>query len=422
MLVEEDQAPDTCCAAVVDTTDCLDAADLGSADHLAEDAALAVQLLQRRLSLTPARPAAAYHHAPVVADGRLEAEARASLATRAPPAVRVLGNATGAPMLFASGNDTGSDAGAAGQGGAPGISPFPAHASEQLLVEKAAYKWAVYFKYFLVFVFTVVLLVMSCVCYRGRTMKDVDELEGSRRRATDCGGICPCGVKEEVQESDLESWEQSAKDVFAGVPTWMGCPRDLGPRQWTWRVAEINLWIQVIISAQEVYESVLVPRAVLKDLQVAFAVLMLLASLSAVFWIHVRAVVFMLQYVFCTIITKALYVAAKYSVISSTVTACAMSQGSFIGCSTKGPLADCLPWSRCTQDQVEEVGCRAPGADTCLSLSMYMPSAGRGMGIFANDALQLLLFLMGIVPVFMAATARESRRQEPARERAASMG
>jgi len=252
-----------------------------------------------------------------------------------------------------------------------------------------------------------ILLVLTMACFSSRlqdTRPTVDGEEVVRLEMT-CGGLCPCRLHPEPKESDLESWEKGGHEVFGQCPAWLHLPRDLGPRQWTWRVAEINLWIQVLISANLVYESYEAPRAVLKSLQLSLAVMMMLASISAASWVHMRSRNILIHYFFFTLVTKAFYISAKYAVLSSFVTACALAQSSFSGCTPVGELAGCITESHCMQEVIERTSCKAPGADTCASLQSYMPA---GQDIFVYDALELFFFLMGTVPVFMAATARES--------------
>jgi len=261
-----------------------------------------------------------------------------------------------------------------------------------------------------------IALVAACVTILLAVGALACQCTGSDRRKsrTDCGGLCPCFLKEDVPREDLHSWEVSGEDVF-GQCFCQSCipwPRDLSARQWTWRVAEINVWIQVAVATYEVHQSYWAPRAVLKELQVAFATLMLLASLSAVWWVHLRAVDKMLQYVFCSLITKAMYVAAKYAALSGFVAACRLNQMSFAGCNAKGLLAKCLLENSCPQYLLDQTGCQAPGADVCASLDP-LKSASGGANLFMNDVIEMLLFLFGIVPVFMAALARESHPDHP---------
>eukprot|EP00440_Ansanella_granifera_P067245 gb/GFBE01072933.1/.p1 GENE.gb/GFBE01072933.1/~~gb/GFBE01072933.1/.p1 ORF type:complete len:454 (+),score=70.50 gb/GFBE01072933.1/:1-1362(+) len=249
------------------------------------------------------------------------------------------------------------------------------------------------------------VLAMSLMMFRccGESAAD------KRLPQTDCGGLCPCIVTGDVPDEDLHSWEVSGEDVFGRCPSCLPWPRDLTARQWTWRIAEINVWIQVFVTASEVHQSYWMPRAVLKELQMVFAILMFTGTVLAVWWVHKRLVAQMLQYVFCSLITKALYVAAKYAVVASFVTACEMNQSSFAGCSPQGILAKCIADNSCTQLAIDQTPCQAPGADTCSTLAMYMPQAGKGSSVFMGDVIDMVLFLTGIVPVFMAALARESR-------------
>jgi len=257
-----------------------------------------------------------------------------------------------------------------------------------------------------------IALVMACVALMVVLGALVCTCRGSdsRKPRTDCGGLCPCILGDDVSPEDLHSWEVNGEEVF-GQCFCQSCipwPRDLSARQWTWRVAEVNVWIQVAVSSYEVHQSYWIPKAVLKDLQVAFATLMLLASLTAVWWVHCRAVDKMLQYVFCSLITKALYVAAKYAVLSGFITACRLSQMSFAGCNAKGVIAKCVLENSCPQYLLDQAGCEAPGADICAELGIK-EMLTRGSNSFMNDVIEMLLFLFGIVPVFMAALARESR-------------
>eukprot|EP00931_Biecheleriopsis_adriatica_P087346 TRINITY_DN61833_c0_g1_i1.p1 TRINITY_DN61833_c0_g1~~TRINITY_DN61833_c0_g1_i1.p1 ORF type:complete len:460 (+),score=66.93 TRINITY_DN61833_c0_g1_i1:32-1411(+) len=248
-------------------------------------------------------------------------------------------------------------------------------------------------------------LVSQCTHGRSRADSDVDE----RALETDCGGLCPCALKADVPQEDLHSWELSGREIFGGCPSFIPFPRDLTARQWTWRIAEINVWIQVIVCLRAVHQSYWIPRAVLKELQCVFAALMLIASLFAVWWVHQRAVASLLQFTFFALITKAMYVSAKYAVLSSLVTACKVTQSSFAGCFIAGPLAKCLYDNNCTQAVLEKTSCTAPGSDTCASISIVYPETGKSPWVFIADVIDLCLFLLGIVPVFMAAMARESR-------------
>jgi len=266
--------------------------------------------------------------------------------------------------------------------------------------------YTTFVKYVLLALMTAVLL--SVTCYTGHMYAasgPLEEGEGGAKLERTCCGLCPCRVHPEPMESDLESWEKSGKELFSSCPSSLHLPKDLGPRQWTWRIAEINLWIQIFISANLVYESYEAPRAVLKSLQLSLAVLMCIAAIGAASWVHVRSRNILIHYFFFTLVTKAFYISAKYAVLSSFVTACALAQVSYGGCYPVGPLALCLQHNNCTQEIIDRSPCKAPGADTCKSLAAYMPA---GQDIFVYDALELFFFLMGTVPVFMAATARES--------------
>lgn len=252
------------------------------------------------------------------------------------------------------------------------------------------------------------MLTLAVSCLLCRRCAFVEEHE--KRHQTDCYGLCPCLVRGDVPESDLHSWEMSGKDLFGSCPGCLPFPRDLTARQWTWRLAEINVWIQLVATAYEVHRCLLLPRAVLKDLQLTFACVMFAATLSAAWSVHRRAVGMMIQYVFCAMVTKALYVAAKYAMMSGFITACSLKQISFEGCQPKGTLATCLLDNTCTQAMLDKVsGCDAPGADTCASLHYSFPETGQGIRVFIHDILDILLFLFGIVPIFMAALAKESR-------------
>eukprot|EP00913_Durusdinium_trenchii_P019367 g18207.t1 len=89
--------------------------------------------------------------------------------------------------------------------------------------------------------------------------------DDQKRRQTDCLGLCPCVVQGDVPDSDLHSWEVSGEDLFGSCPSCLPFPRHLTARQWTWRLAEINVWIQLVSTAYEVHRCLLLPRAVLKE-------------------------------------------------------------------------------------------------------------------------------------------------------------
>mmetsp|Transcript_45501 Transcript_45501/g.131790 ORF Transcript_45501/g.131790 Transcript_45501/m.131790 type:complete len:408 (-) Transcript_45501:179-1402(-) len=361
--------------------------DAGDAE-LAEAAEASVQLLQQALRLTRGPAGAASSSRPV----RPMAELLVNASTR------VIDSLPGVRLASKEqhGNSTSRSA-----------------VHEGLLLEVASTSPTHFFtlyttlvKYILLAFLIVVLCTLTC--YTGhmndRRFAEFDE-EPTPKVERSCCGLCPCRVYPEPMQADLESWEKSGKELFGQCPSWLHLPKDLGPRQWTWRIAEINLWIQIFISGNLVYESYEAPRAVLKSLQLALAVLMLLAAISAASWVHTRSRNILIHYFFFTLVTKAFYISAKYAVLSSFTTACALAQVSFSGCLPDGPLAFCLGTNSCLQEALDGSACKAPGADTCRSLSRYMPA---GQDIFVYDALELFFFLMGTVPVFMAATARES--------------
>lgn len=250
-------------------------------------------------------------------------------------------------------------------------------------------------------------LAVSCLLCRRCAFVEEDK----KRHQTDCYGLCPCLVRGDVPETDLHSWEMNGQDVFGSCPSCLPFPRDLSARQLTWRLAEINVYIQLVSTAYEVHRCLLLPRAVLKELQLTFALIMLLATIIAAWSVHRRAVGFLIQYVFCAMVTKALYVAAKYAVMSSFVTACSLKQMTFGGCEPKGLLATCLIENTCPQAMLDKVSaCEAPGADTCADLHVSFPETQQGgIRVFIHDILDILLFLFNVVPIFMAALAKESR-------------
>mmetsp|Transcript_103444 Transcript_103444/g.316645 ORF Transcript_103444/g.316645 Transcript_103444/m.316645 type:complete len:260 (-) Transcript_103444:44-823(-) len=226
---------------------------------------------------------------------------------------------------------------------------------------------------------------------------------------TDCLGLCPCRVVDEPDEGDLESWELSGRDLFGCCPAWCHFPVDLGPRQWTWRLAEVNLWMQITVAVYNVYSSYVMPPFLLKPLQVSMSVLMFVAAVPILLAVHQRQTGPLLQYFFCSLITQGLYAAAKYSILSSVLTACALNQNEFRGCKPLGPLARCMPINVCTQAQLNEVACPAPGVDTCTYFAPVVNVHPGHRNLFLDDALGVMFFLWGTVPIFMAAIARQSR-------------
>jgi len=263
----------------------------------------------------------------------------------------------------------------------------------------------------MIVVLAVLVLMFTVSCLSVRSAKRPDgEIDDSLR--TDCGGCCPCLVGQEVDPSDLEPYEASAAEVFAPCPSWIPFPRDLGPRQWTWRLAEFNLWIQVTVAAYNAYNSYMMPSFMLNELQTAFAILMFIASLPVALFVHARAVGPLLQYFFCSLVTQALYIAAKYSTVSSVYTACGLQQSAFKGCPLRGPLSRCLATSSCMQVDFIGTICTAPGVDTCLIMGKYVPVESSRAWIFIGDAFGVMFFLWGTVPIFMAATAKETRHKE----------
>lgn len=387
-------------AALARAEDCA-AADVLEDAELQEAEAMNVQLLQQSLQLQ--RPPAGGSVSRPAARGPSPAEALLK-AEHLPPARLAL---QGQPALPKDGASKLADAFA--RDPLFGNSSAAAAATPQLPARKSFFTvYTRLVKYFLLALLIVLLCTLTC--YTGHmNMGRHSEFDEELKLERTCCGFCPCRVHPEPKPSDLETWEKSGKELFGRCPVWLHLPKDLGPRQWTWRSAEINLWIQIFISANLVYESYEAPRAVLKGLQLSLAVLMLLAALAAASWVHTRSRNILIHYFFFTLVTKAFYISAKYAVLASFVTACNLSQSSFSGCQALAgpglPLEECLPLNNCLQEQLDRSPCRAPGSDTCRSLATYLPA---GKDVFIYDALELFFFLLGTVPVFLAATARES--------------
>lgn len=383
----EDAACGSATDAAADASDC----------ELAEAPAMSVQLLQQSLRLTRGQAVVESSSRPSRATAQVTANASTS-AARLPIAL------DGFVGEEQHDNNTSWSQAHQGRLKGAGASPSP---------NRFFTLYTTFVKYLLLALLIAVLC--SLTCYTGhmglQQRQHLDEGEEPPvKLERTCCGLCPCRVHPEPRESDLESWEKGGKELFGTCPSFLHLPKDLGPRQWTWRLAEINLWIQIFISANLVYETYEAPRAVLKSVQLSLAVLMCIAAISAASWVHTRSRNILIHYFFFTLVTKAFYISAKYALLSSFVTACALAQISFSGCMPAGPLASCLEQNNCLQEVLDHSSCKAPGADTCRSLSAYMPA---GQDVFVYDALELFFFLMGTVPVFLAATARESVTAPP---------
>jgi len=271
--------------------------------------------------------------------------------------------------------------------------------------------WAPTINYLVLLIFTVLLCsFIGFAIQAWRADVPAAPLPAEAKLETDCWGFCPCLVTPEPDPEDLESWEVSGREACLCCPSCIPCPRDLGPRQWTWRLAEVNLWIQIINAARQVWVSMLMPEFLLKDLQCSFAILMLIASVPVVLSLRSRSTGPLLNYFFCSLITQGLYAAAKYAAFSSVVTACALNQDDFRGCKPEGILAECLPKNGCLQDVLIQAACQAPGADTCA----YFTQVGNS-NLLISDAFGVMFFLLGTVPIFMAATAKQKRTSFGAR-------
>jgi len=258
----------------------------------------------------------------------------------------------------------------------------------------------------------ILIIVMSYVALRThhrRKMRREGVVDTNAR--IDCGGCCPCYVGREPDPQDLELWEVSGEEAFRICPSWIPFPRDLGPRQLTWRVAEINLWIQVFVAGNNIYSSCTMPTLFLSQLQLAFAIFMFVFAIQAALLVARRAIKELLQYFFLSLVVQALYMAAKYATVCGLATACGLKQASFKGCDPTGPLETCLLTSSCLQWQLSQASCGAPGVDTCKAVDRLLPVGRNGLTIFLLDILGVLLFLSGTVPLFMAANARDSKHR-----------
>merc|ERR1711920_960779 len=90
---------------------------------------------------------------------------------------------------------------------------------------------------------------------------------------------------------ELENWELSGKQMCGCCPRRCHCPVDLGPRQCTWRIAEVNLWLLILSNLQILYQDQVGQLAIMKAYKEAYLAwdgTLLFFSLLAGYWVRNR--------------------------------------------------------------------------------------------------------------------------------------
>lgn len=237
----------------------------------------------------------------------------------------------------------------------------------------------------------------------------VADLSPDEQKETNCCGLCRCKPAHEPDEEEVESWEMSGKEACGCCPRCCHCPVGLGPRQCTWRNAEVTLWINLIFTTRTVVFDLMKPSwmNVFAFLLNGWVIGSLVVSFFSLIWVRYRDRKSMVQLFYCLLVVKITSIVFKELQAGIVTAMCSLNQSEFQGCKDAPELAQCLSINNCTESENDEFGCHAPGTDICEVMHSTFMS---GWSIFW-ELFDLFGWLGGTLPVLFAGSVHYSRKR-----------
>lgn len=242
------------------------------------------------------------------------------------------------------------------------------------------------------------------------------------QKETSCCCLCRCTLADEPEEHEVESFEQSGREACGCCPRICHCPVDLGPRQCTWRSAEVGLWINMIFTVRMIYYDAMRPSWNQSDIsktQISAEVLLLgwdfgglIVAMFSLCMVHKRDRKGLIQVFFCLLVIKIVGILYKQAAAAIVVGVCNIRQVEFKGCGLDecSQLNFCLPSDTCETKHFESSGCKcvAPGLDVCNAQQAYYQS---GWGIFWQ-LFDLWTWIGGNLQILLAGLTRYNRKRQ----------
>mmetsp|Transcript_119771 Transcript_119771/g.220277 ORF Transcript_119771/g.220277 Transcript_119771/m.220277 type:complete len:281 (-) Transcript_119771:97-939(-) len=245
------------------------------------------------------------------------------------------------------------------------------------------------------------------------SFQQMPEEKKEEKKETNCCGLCCCRLAEEPDETEVESWEQSGREACGCCPRICHCPVDLGPRQCTWRSAEVGLWINLVFTIRSMFYDGkrlfwLNASEVLLD---GWNLGQLAVSFLAISIVRRRDRKALIQVFFCFLIVKVVGLIYKQASIALVVGICELKQVEFKGCAVDlcPSLASCLLIDNCTQADLEgSCACEAPGVDVCKAQNeAFLSKWGTFWALF-----DLFGWIGGNLPILLAGLTGYNRKRK----------